>query len=645
MTLPVPNLDDRRFQDIVDEAKLMIPRLIPEWTNHNISDPGVALIELYAWMTELTLYRLNQVPDRLYTQFLNLMGVSPFPARAAVADLTFWLSAVPDDPVVVPAGTEVATADGASAVVFATLEDLRIDQPVLTAALTGHGEDGLRDVRDELAYDRDSVTVFPSEPLRPEDAFYLGFDRTLAGQAVELLVSTASSGIGIDPQRPPIVWEAWTGDYWVPCLVHTDDTGGLNRTGSVMLMVPHRHEPLNLGGQRCWWLRVRLVAAAPGQPAYKSSPRVNHVRVACVGGTVTAEHSELIRDEMIGRSTGEAGQVFELANRPVLSRRDGENIVVVTESDEQTWDEVADFSSSGPDDRHVVWDEALGRIRFGPAIRYPDGSIVQHGAIPPAGGSVVVRAYRRGGGAQGNVGKGTLTSMRVGIPFIDRVENIAAARGGVDPEPVANVKERGPMTLRTGQRAVTAGDYERLALESTTEVARARCLPAERPGDPVRLMVVPRVAGPPDTYTIDGFAVNERLFSTVREHLDRRRVIGSVVEITAPYYVGVSVAALVRGSTGRPPTLVRQRVLDELYTALSPLGGGVDGQGWPWGTPLTTAALVSMIGSLEGVAAVDALVMFEVDLRNGVRLGDAVDVINVDERTLLLGSRHRVVVK
>ena len=93
MSLPVTNLDDRKFQDIVDEAKRLIPQLCPEWTNHNVSDPGVALIELFAWMTEMTLFRLNQVPDVFYTQMLNLLGFEPFPATAARADLTFWLSA------------------------------------------------------------------------------------------------------------------------------------------------------------------------------------------------------------------------------------------------------------------------------------------------------------------------------------------------------------------------------------------------------------------------------------------------------------------------------------------------------------------------------------------------------------------------
>ena len=85
MPLPTPKLDTRRFQDIVDEAKRLIPRYCPEWTDHNVSDPGITLIELFAWMTDLLLYRTNQVPDRMYVKFLELIGVRLDPPRAARA--------------------------------------------------------------------------------------------------------------------------------------------------------------------------------------------------------------------------------------------------------------------------------------------------------------------------------------------------------------------------------------------------------------------------------------------------------------------------------------------------------------------------------------------------------------------------------
>ena len=91
MALPVPNLDDRRFQDLVDEAKRLVQQRCPEWTDHNVSDPGVTLIELFAWMTDQVVYRLNRVPDRNYVKFLELIGVSLYPPTAARTQVTFWL--------------------------------------------------------------------------------------------------------------------------------------------------------------------------------------------------------------------------------------------------------------------------------------------------------------------------------------------------------------------------------------------------------------------------------------------------------------------------------------------------------------------------------------------------------------------------
>jgi predicted phage baseplate assembly protein len=105
MPLPVPNLDDRTFQDIVDQAKTLIPHYCPTWTDHNVSDPGVALIELFAWMTDLMLYRINQVPDTVYVKLLDMIGVRLQPPRAAQAPVTFLLSAPQPNPIVIARGT------------------------------------------------------------------------------------------------------------------------------------------------------------------------------------------------------------------------------------------------------------------------------------------------------------------------------------------------------------------------------------------------------------------------------------------------------------------------------------------------------------------------------------------------------------
>ena len=91
--IPVPNLDDRTHKEIVEEALRLIPQYCPEWTNFNPSDPGVTLIELFAWMTEMIIYRLNKVTDKNFVAFLNLMGVRLQPPQPAHALLQFKLVA------------------------------------------------------------------------------------------------------------------------------------------------------------------------------------------------------------------------------------------------------------------------------------------------------------------------------------------------------------------------------------------------------------------------------------------------------------------------------------------------------------------------------------------------------------------------
>src|SRR5690242_10003854 len=138
MPLPTPSLDDRHFQDIVDQVKSMIPRYCPEWTDHNVSDPGVTLIELFAWMTDMLLYRVNQVPDKNYIKFMELLGIKLEGPRAASAPVTFYLSAAQPGEVTIAADTEVATVrtETNPAIIFTTESALALRPPVLIDGFT-----------------------------------------------------------------------------------------------------------------------------------------------------------------------------------------------------------------------------------------------------------------------------------------------------------------------------------------------------------------------------------------------------------------------------------------------------------------------------------------------------------------------------
>src|SRR6185295_126690 len=83
MPVRPPALDDRSFDDLVDEVLARIPAHTPEWTNPRVGDPGRTLVELFAWLTDTLLYRANLIPERQRLAFLALLGMPLRPATPA----------------------------------------------------------------------------------------------------------------------------------------------------------------------------------------------------------------------------------------------------------------------------------------------------------------------------------------------------------------------------------------------------------------------------------------------------------------------------------------------------------------------------------------------------------------------------------
>src|SRR2546423_1131448 len=497
MNLPAPNLDDRRFQDIVDEAKRRITRYCPEWTDHNVSDPGVALIELFAWMTEMILYRVNQVPDRLYVKFLELVGIELFSASPARTDLLFTLAAPSPEPVRIAAGTQVGTerGQGEDQIVFMTDEDLHLVQPSLQACLSrssGRYEDHTDDLRLEGA----QVSCFPS--LRAGDALYLGFAESLAGNLIELDVTVAGvDAPGIDPRRPPRAWQSWDGGDWRTARILEDTSEGFNSSGRVTLLLASRHEPLAIGAMRAHWLRCKLVDVVPGQPPYHISPMLDTVIATGLGGAVAAHHAEPAPAELLGVSDGRPGQTFQVRRIPVLARRPGETV-------------------------------------------------------------------------------------------------------RVDAEAVENAKVRGPLYRRGGPRAVTATDFERLPREAAPGVARARCLPPTGPGEPVRLLIVPRVEIEPERLVLEDLALPEPLEQRIKGFLDERRLLTTRVLLDVPSYQGITVTAEVHAAPTVRAEKVRTEAESALYRFINPITGGPDGRGWPFDLDLSLGDVLSALPAVPG---------------------------------------------
>ncbi len=303
MPLTAPELDTRRFDDLVREARERIPRYTPEWTNFNDSDPGMTLVKLHAWMTETILYELNRVPELNYIKFLDLLGVKPEPARPARAELEFKTEKLdkPDDDLVwpVPLATKVAVDDPdlTQEILFETDRTLIALNAHIGAAISGKGTS----VNDVVQLPKELVTGYtketvwqhsfaPFDPALPVGStFYLGlllrplrsekadaynddrlpngpldihveatqvFDKHPNGDVNSgpLATSCASSSV---PFTPRIEWQIFSGSAkdtnlftdadntgWTILSVSSDSTLNLSRSGHIVFEVPSGAEPV-----------------------------------------------------------------------------------------------------------------------------------------------------------------------------------------------------------------------------------------------------------------------------------------------------------------------------------------------------------------------------------------------------------------
>jgi predicted phage baseplate assembly protein len=646
MALPAPNLDDRRFQDLVDDAKRMVQQRCPSWTDHNVSDPGVTLIETFAFMTDQLLYRLNRLPDRVYTKFLDLIGLRMLPPTPARAPVTFWLSTPAQAQLTIASGTRVGTVrtETAESVVFSTHDDLHVVPCALDKVRSRHeGVEETIDHTDEL-HRRTLFAAF-AEPPALGDEILFGLDAVVGKCAVRLDFDGRVEGLGVNPDHPPLEWAAWTGEEWTSCDIDDDGTGGLNRSGSIVLHVPEGHAFSVVDGERGAWLRAKIVQPDEGQAAYTSSPTVSGLSACTVGATGDVINADVVADESLGDSEGVPGQIFPLLNGPVLAGI-GDPVVEVSSTDGwQAWSPVEHFAASGPDDRHFVLDAVAGEVIFGPAVRLPDGGMRQYGAVPAKGEAVRIRQYAIGGGAIGNVGVGAISTLKSSVPFVAAVRNRRSAHGGTEPETLEQAKNRGGLLLRTRSRAVTAEDYEVLSREAVPEAARVRCVTAGsadvRPGT-VEVLVVPAASVARERIRFEDLIPAEDMLARLAARLDEVRLVGTRVLVQPPRYRGVTVVARLVARPRVAAARVRDDALDALFRFLSPLpGGGPDGGGWPFGRPVQSGDLYAVLQQVRGVEFVEDVRLFTANPVTGER-GKETNRVELESNSLIFSFDHQV---
>jgi len=544
MTIPELILDDLTltWDDLVDIGRRAIPPGSDGiWTQHGPVDPGITLMELFAYQLEQRLYMLDRVPDTLIRAvFARLAGpdAAPRPATAATTTLSLRSDTRLELPVEtrltrIIDGRELLLTTSAPVVVTpgATIARVELDGVELpTGTFAGHvfGRSGLAPARIRL---------------------------TATGPATEHLLYV---GLADDPLpgAPPDTVR-WTADR---ALSVEDGTLGLRCSGIVRLRAA---DGLPLPAT------VDLVVSrdrADG-PVW---PRLTALAV----NAVRAAHSHRFYSSI---SSGPLSAVpslqLSLPDRPPID--DPARFSVIAGADGQ-WTVVADLAFSGPDDRHVQVDRPGSQLIFG------DGRSGRIPAWPPE--TRVALDYRAGGGVPPDVGPGV--SFSVAGHDVTAVTQ-ARLSGGAEPEPIADARERFAGELALPSRAITVADVKAIVRGVRgTRISRVH-VRLRRSGDRADVFCVPRaprdndddIAGLPAP-VLDGWTRDR-----VAAALDRARLIGYRFAVCSPAYHPVEIT-VIADVQARDRATAERRIASAIRRHLDPLVGGADGAGHPFGDPV-----------------------------------------------------------
>jgi predicted phage baseplate assembly protein len=665
-----PDLDDRTWQDLVDEMRALIPKYAPQWTDHNPSDLGITLIELFAWLGENIIFRLNQTPEKNYLAFLNLLGITRDPQNPARTYLTFT-SGVPTRTTVV-AGTQAQTVDatGGKPVVFETDTDLVVLPTDLTAALR-------LPARKSTAALAGNYRNVSADLIGPPTAHHL--IQVPAGQSVDVLLGftkAVTDPLVLDIRlfqaalldKPVTVTARFSRgtdqpNAW-PALTLTDATDGLRHDGTLRATVPADWATQRAAGPPAttpWtavlpagaadevtdplcWIGLQFTAPAVSVPAGADPPPPLTFGVdRLLFNAVSARTALTIRSpEVLGAGTGQPFQVFALQERP-LFRRPGlaapyADLRVQVESGTppvwQDWTLVEEFQA-GPGQVYRI-DPVAGEVRFG---NFDPQSGKGSGSVPPAGSRIRAARYRHvDRGAAGNVAPGQVVVLTTAPdttlpPGIATVTNLGPARDGADEEPIEETMRRAPEELRIRYRAVTVDDYEFLAREAANDLVIRRCL-APRLHNPPPGAVTPFQKGQPWEFgglvrapgTVNLVIVPDRGPEIVRPeptqdqirlveaYLDARRDLTARLEVVAPRYLPVIVSVTIQVwqealAAGADTGTIESETRARIRAFLHPTRGGPNGTGWQVGEPVFTSDLFRALMPAEDIGFISTLQM------------------------------------
>lgn len=637
--LPPPNLDDRTWSDLVSDVVALIPQYAPQWTNQGPADIGMTLVEMFAWLVEGLTYRLNQVPDKNYLAFLNLLGITRVPPVPARSFLTF-AAAPGGGPVVVPQGSQAQTAatETQAPVIFETDADVTILPVNLEAALLIN-KSGTSKYSNVSGYYTANPAPGATISIAPSQAVQLclGFDNPTTA-AVNLLVRlyqpvlpTAAGEVSISwlystAGTAPTAWPALT----VPG--SADGTAGLTQDGQVQLTVPATWASQAPTG---WSVPAASAADTVTSAYYWIGLRVGNTSataplalgVSSILFNAVSSYTALTigGPEALGAGDGTPFQVFPLANGPLFATPGSVTPYahLVVQVNGVTWTQAGDLPA-GPGSYYRV-DPVQAQVMFG---NYDPLSNTGHGTVPQTGDVIAATTYRYvASGAAGNVGADAVVTLSAPVPGVSSVTNLFSAYGGSDAEPVAETMRRAPQLLRNRDRAVTADDYQALALQASSGIASACCLPPtdaygsgaygsngygqlDRSAGNVNVVIVPAIG--PDVSAAPAPTTELRL--AVAAYLDSRCDVTASLNVTWPRYLPVNViisasawqTAQYSGLLSSPADL-QVYIENQISLYLHPVVGGLEGTGWQVGQNVYIGDLYKAIMPPENLGYISQL--------------------------------------
>ncbi|MCP4148742.1 MAG: hypothetical protein GY757_13425, partial [bacterium] len=488
MTLPIPSLDDRRFEDLVEEAGKLIPVYAPRWTDHNIHDPGITVIDLAAWLTETAIYRLNLVTEERKLKYLEIMGVTPKPPGRAELDLSFDAAGT----VKVEKGTPFYTTIREERIYFEIQEEITVVparlEKVIADKCVGVGFD--RSQRNEMA----GAYFHPfGRETKKGSAIYLGFDRpdeTVSFTCYLYEKDLVPKGTcGNEPdykyKNSKLKWqytvtqpvepgaedpsaEPVTRIGWREIEPQYDGTEGFKKSGRIIFKEIEEWKtakiPIHSGEDHFCWLRCVVEKSY-----FEYPPRIESIRI----NTVTARHGLTVRNEQKQQEgTGYPHQEFKLDHSPVCrnpkvtvtkkkTKKDGDEWV------KEEWSQVENFDAAGPGHRYYTLDYEAGKIHFGDGLK---------GSIPPAEAVIAVTPYIAAGGEKGNLAANCDWRSDAITGII--INNHNPAAGGTAAETVEEALIRCRKGLKRPYTAVTNEDLEYYAKHTPgLRIAKAKAIP------------------------------------------------------------------------------------------------------------------------------------------------------------------------